>query len=159
MCPAAAPATAPVRTSHRWATPHAVPHRPLRARAAVLRYHSSPARPLSTTRVCACSGSGSPLLYFLSLLSLYYSIHLSPSSSKNFFSKSLLRISLGPWVWLLVHVAHLALIGCSLSAFIAPWLFISCDFLATPCLKYKLILFTAPWSLHRRLIRWRLMWL
>ena len=82
-----------------------------------------------------------------------YLLHLS----KNLFSKNLLRISLGLRVWLLVQAAHLVLIGCSLSTFIASWLFISCDSLATPCLKYKLILFTAPWSLHRRLIRWRLM--
>ena len=81
----------------------------------------------------------SPLfsLYYLYITPSIYLLHLS----KNFFSKSLLRISLGPWVWLLVHVAHLALIGCSLSAFIAPWLFISCDFLATPCLKCKLASF------------------
>jgi hypothetical protein len=81
-----------------------------------------------------------------------YLLHLS-----NFFSKSLLRISLGPRIWLLVRVAHLVLIGYSMSAFIAPWLLISCDFLAAPCLKCKSALFTAPWSLRRRLIQWRLM--
>jgi len=78
--------------------------------------------------------------------SLYFYVILPPSIyllhlSKILFSKNLLRISLGPRVWLLVHAAHLVLIGCSLSAFIAPWLFIGCDSLATPCLKCKLASF------------------
>lgn len=82
-----------------------------------------------------------------------YLLHLS----KIIFSKSLLHISLGPQVWLLICAVHLVLIGYFLSAFIAPWLLIGYDSLIAPCLKCKSALFTAPWSLCRRLIRWRLM--
>jgi hypothetical protein len=66
-----------------------------------------------------------------------YLFHLS----KNRLFKNLLRISMGLWVWLLVCDAHLVLIDCSLSAFIAHWLLIGCDFLAAPCLKCKSVLF------------------
>jgi hypothetical protein len=79
------------------------------------------------------------------------SCHLS-SSSKYFFSKNLLRISLGLQVWLLIFAAHVVLIGYSLSAFIALWLLISCD----SCLKCKSALFTALWSLCQIVIWWRL---
>jgi hypothetical protein len=62
--------------------------------------------------------------------------------------KSLLCINLGPRVWLLVCATHLVLIGCSLFAFIAPWLLVGCDSLAASCLKCKSAFFTTPWSLQ-----------
>jgi hypothetical protein len=96
------------------------------------------------------------VLYPMPSIFYTHSVHLSPSS-KHFFSKSLIRISLGPRVWFLVRATYLVLIGCSLSIFIIPWLLIDYDSLAAPCLKCKSALFTARWSLRRRLIRWRLM--
>ena len=48
-------------------------------------------------------------------------------------------------------------IWCSLAAPCLHLLLLGCDSLVAPCLKCKSALFTAPWSLRRRLIRWRLM--